>query len=248
MTTLQQMAEGQNNAHVVFNEVAESVSSSAIFSKRHAATSGLTWAFYGGLYNGNTKADGTVALTNNSDNYVVVLRSSGVVSSSASSTNGTNPLYAKLYKVTCASGVVTATVDERWDANGLCLAPGAAASTPVCIQVACSNETTPLTTGTAKVTFRSPHAFTLTDVRASVSVCPTGATLLTVDVNEAGTTVLSTKLTFDASEYTTTTAATQRVISDTAIADDAEITIDVDAVGSTIAGAGLKVTFIGTKP
>jgi hypothetical protein len=248
MTTLQQMAEGQNNAHVVFNEVAESVSSSGIFSKRHAATSGLTWAFYGGLYNGNTKADATVALTDDADNYVVVLRSTGVVSTSTTSTNSTDPLYAKLYKVTTASGVVTATIDQRWDANGLCLATAPTTSTPVLIQVACSDETTALTTGTAKVTFRAPYAFTLTDVRASVSVCPTGATLLTVDLNDSGTTVLSTKLTFDASEYTTTTAATQRVLSDTAIADDAQITIDIDAVGSTIAGAGLKVTLIGTKP
>ena len=113
--------------------------------------------------------------------------------------------------------------------------------------IACSDETTALTTGTAKVTFRMPYAFTLSDVRASVTTAPTGGTLLTVDVNEAGTTILSTKLTFDASEKTTTTAATPRVISDTALADDAEVTIDIDAVGSTIAGAGLKVYLIGTR-
>jgi len=119
---------------------------------------------------------------------------------------------------------------------------------PVLIQVACSDETTALTTGVAKVTFRAPYAFTLTAVRASVTTAPTGGTLLTVDVNESGTSVISTKLTFDASEKTTVTAATPPVISDSAIADDAEITVDIDAVGSTIAGAGLKVTLIGTKP
>lgn len=115
------------------------------------------------------------------------------------------------------------------------------------IAIACSDETTALTTGTAKVTFRMPYAFTLTDVRASVTTAPTGGTLLTVDVNESGTTILSTKLTFDASEKTTTTAATARVISDSALADDAEITIDIDAVGNTIAGAGLKVYLIGKR-
>lgn len=113
--------------------------------------------------------------------------------------------------------------------------------------IAASDETTALTTGTAKVTFRAPYAFTLTAVRASVTTAPTGGTLLTVDINESGTTVLSTKLTFDASEKTTTTATTAAVISDSAIADDAEITIDIDAVGSTIAGAGLKVYLIGTR-
>ncbi len=115
------------------------------------------------------------------------------------------------------------------------------------IPIACGDETTALTTGTAKVTFRMPYAFTLSAVRASVTTAPTGASLLTVDINETGSTILSTKLTFDASEKTTTTAATAAVISDTSLADDAEITIDIDQVGSTIAGAGLKVYLIGNR-
>lgn len=114
------------------------------------------------------------------------------------------------------------------------------------IIIACSDETTALTTGTAKVTFRMPYAFTLTAVRASVTTAPTGA-VLTVDINETATTILSTKLTIDATEKTSTTAATAAVISDTALADDAEITIDIDTVGSTIAGAGLKVYLIGYR-
>jgi hypothetical protein len=114
--------------------------------------------------------------------------------------------------------------------------------------IACSDETTSLTTGTAKVTFRMPYAFTLTDVRASVNVAPTGA-ILTIDINEAGATILTTKLTIDISEKTSTTAATAAVIGGAgpALADDAEITIDVDQIGSTAAGAGLKVTLIGHK-
>lgn len=107
--------------------------------------------------------------------------------------------------------------------------------------IAASDETTALTTGTAKVTFRAPYACTVTGVRISTTTANTGGTLLTVDINESGTTIISTKLTCDASEKTSTTAATPAVISDSAIADDAEITIDIDAVGNTIAGAGLKV-------
>lgn len=114
---------------------------------------------------------------------------------------------------------------------------------PICI--ACSDETTALTTGVAKVTFRMPYAFTLTAVRASVTTAPTGA-VLTVDINEGGATILSTKLTIDATEKTSTTAATPPVISDSSLADDAEITIDIDTVGSTIAGTGLKVWLIGS--
>lgn len=115
-----------------------------------------------------------------------------------------------------------------------------------CIIVACSDETTALTTGAGKITFRMPYAFALAEVRASVNTAPTGAALV-VDINESGTTILSTKLSIDASEKTSKTAATPPVISDNALADDAEISIDIDAVGSTIAGAGLKVYLIGER-
>ena len=107
--------------------------------------------------------------------------------------------------------------------------------------VACSDETTALTTGNAKATFRMPYAFTLTAVRASVTTAPVGSTL-TVDINEAGSTILSTKITIDASEKTSTTAATPPVISDTSLADDAQMTVDIDQVGSSTAGSGLIVT------
>jgi len=110
--------------------------------------------------------------------------------------------------------------------------------------IACSDETTDLTTGT-KVTFRMPYAFTVTAVRASLTTAGTGGTLVTVDINEGGTTILDTKITIDASETTSTTATTPAVIGDSALADDAQMTIDIDAVGSTDTGKGLKVYIIG---
>lgn len=130
-------------------------------------------------------------------------------------------------------------------AGGLAI-DGTTLTVPVEIGLACSDETTALTTGTAKVTFRLPYAMTLTAVRASVTTAPTGSTLV-VDINEGGTSVLSTKLSIDATETTSTTAATAAVISDSALADDAKITIDIDQVGATIAGAGLKVWLIGRR-
>lgn len=114
----------------------------------------------------------------------------------------------------------------------------------VVLPIAASDETTALTAGTAKVTFRMPFAMTLTGVRSSVTTAPTGS-VLTVDINESSATILSTKLTIDASAKTSTTAATAAVISDANLADDAEITIDIDGVGSTVAGAGLKIYLIG---
>ena len=115
-----------------------------------------------------------------------------------------------------------------------------------CIIIACSDESTAITTGTAKVTFRMPYAFTLTAVRASVSTAPTGSTII-IDINEGGGSILSTKLSIDASEKTSTTAASAAVISDASLASDAEMTIDFDQVGSTVAGAGVKVYLIGTQ-
>ena len=113
------------------------------------------------------------------------------------------------------------------------------------IQLACSDETTALTTGAAKVTFRAPRAMVITGVRASLTTAQTSGSIFTVDINESGTSILSTKLTIDNTEKTSTTAATPPVIIDSAIADDAEITIDIDQVGDGTA-KGLKVTILYT--
>jgi hypothetical protein len=117
---------------------------------------------------------------------------------------------------------------------------------PTEIQLAASDETTALTAGTAKVTFRMPYAMTVTAVRASLTTAQASGSIFTVDINEAGTTILSTKLTIDNTEKTSVTAATPAVISDTALADDAEITIDIDQIGDGTA-TGLKITLIGTR-
>ena len=111
--------------------------------------------------------------------------------------------------------------------------------------LAVSDETTALTTGSAKLTFRAPFAMTLTQIpRSSVSQSSSSGSV-TVDINEAGTSILSTKLSIDATEKTSTTAATASVLSDQNIADDAEITLDIDAAGT--GAKGLKVTLYYVK-
>jgi hypothetical protein len=108
------------------------------------------------------------------------------------------------------------------------------------------DETTDLTIGTAKLTFRMPYAFTVSEVRASVNTAPVGSTII-VDINDGGNSILSTKLSIDTSEKTSVTAISEAVISDSALADDAEITIDIDQVGSSTAGKGLKIALIGRQ-
>lgn len=123
---------------------------------------------------------------------------------------------------------------------------GAGLTPTEALVVACSDETSALTAATNKVKFRMPYAFTLTGVRASLSTGQTSGSIFTVDINEAGTSILSTKLTVDNGETTSTTAATPAVISDTALADDAEISVDVDQIGDGTA-KGLKITLIGSR-
>lgn len=114
---------------------------------------------------------------------------------------------------------------------------------PVDYQVAMSDNTTPIAAGTGVAYMRAPRAFTLTDVRASLlAVSTSGA--VQVDVNVNGASVLSTKLTIDANEKTSTTAATPAVISSPNIADDDEITFDIDSEG--VGAKGLVVTLKGT--
>jgi hypothetical protein len=138
----------------------------------------------------------------------------------------------------------TATL-EKTGTDAWILHNGSAQSTITkYIQFAASDETTALTTGTGKTTFRMPHAMTLTGIRASLTTAQTSGSIVTVDVNEGGTTILSTKLTIDNTEKTSTTATTAAVISDSSLADDAEITVDIDQVGDGTA-KGLKITLIG---
>ena len=123
---------------------------------------------------------------------------------------------------------------------------GVAATVVQAIPVACGDEATPITVGTAKVTFRNPFnaTFTLTHVKASLTTAQASGSIFTVDINEGGVSILSTKLTIDNTEETSETAATPPVISDASLAPDGEITIDVDQVGNGTA-AGLKVYLIG---
>lgn len=154
------------------------------------------------------------------------------------------PLASPTFTGTPAAPTASTNTDTTQIATTAFVNAEIAARAPKVIQVAVSDETTALTTGTAKVTFRMPYAMTLTAIRASLSTAQTSGSTFTVDVNEGGTTILSTKITIDNTEKTSTTAATAPVISDSALADDAEITIDIDQIGDGTA-KGLKVTLIG---
>jgi hypothetical protein len=119
-----------------------------------------------------------------------------------------------------------------------------AAPLPVAIQVACSDQTTDLAAANGVATFRAPHAFTLTEVRASINTTSSSGDVV-VDVNKNGATVLSTLVSIDQGEKTSVTGSPAAVISDDAIGDDDEITVDIDNAGT--GAKGLIVTLIGYR-
>ncbi len=153
---------------------------------------------------------------------------------------GTSPTLVTPALGTPASGVLT-------NCTGLPLS-GLTQKPTEMIAIALGDESTVLSAASTTVpvvTYHMPYAFTLTDVKVGCTVAGTGAALLTVDVHEAGTTVLSTKVTVDASEKTSGTAATAPVISDSALAEDALIEVFVDLVDTDNVAAGVKVYLIG---
>jgi len=122
---------------------------------------------------------------------------------------------------------------------------GGGTAIPYSLIISCSGATQSLTVGTAKETFRAGQAFTLTEVKASLATAATGSTVI-VDINLNGASVLGTKLSIDATETTSTTAASAATITTSTIPLDGEITIDIDQVGATLPGTGLKVYLLGT--
>lgn len=94
------------------------------------------------------------------------------------------------------------------------------------------------------VTFLSPGALTITEVRASVDTAPTGASLV-LDIKKNGTTLYTTT----ANRPTIAAGATSVTAVDpdiTGIAAGDRITLAIAQVGSTVAGANLSVSVICT--
>ena len=98
-------------------------------------------------------------------------------------------------------------------------------------------ESTTLTTGTAKRTFRIPKACSILNVWASLTTASSSG-LPTFDINDDGTSILgANKLSIDANEETSTTATTATTIANPTIAADSEMTIDCDTAGTGATGA-----------
>lgn len=245
---LQPWLPAQDSPEIPVNENFDALGHMAVYAKDATTTVGLTWGYLGGRWGGFAVTAGTLTLPASSTLYVTVNRATGAMSVSASdSAWQAIDLHARVYKLVTSVATVTNIEDYRaglGGVHGIANVSSPGASIVSAIPIACSDETSALTAGVAKVTFRMPYAMTLTAVRASLTAAQTSGGLLTVDINAAGVSILSTKLTLDNTEKTSATATVPTVISNTFLSDDVEITIDIDQIGDGTA-KGLKVYLIG---
>jgi hypothetical protein len=118
------------------------------------------------------------------------------------------------------------------------------------IIASCSDETTPLTIGGPKTTFRAPYPLDLTNgyVRASLTTAPVGSAII-VRLTVNGNNLFTTDIRIDDGSRTSVGSLVPSVIdpNELLVADDAEFLVFIDQVGSTYAGAGLKVAVTGIK-
>jgi len=103
-----------------------------------------------------------------------------------------------------------------------------------------------LTTSTGTIRLPIDGTYTIVGTRLMVGTAPTGAAII-VDVNKNGTTIYTTqgnRPTIAASANSGGPGSTPDV---TSLAAGDYLTVDVDQVGSTVAGADLTVTVIVSK-
>ncbi len=105
--------------------------------------------------------------------------------------------------------------------------------------IALSDQSTALTTG-LKETLRVPAACRLIDVRMDLATTSSSG-LPTVDIKQAGTTVMGTKVSIDVSETTSVTAASTPAISNPWLNDNAVLTFHQDVAGTGAAGERIKL-------
>lgn len=112
-TNLDTISSGQASKEVTANDMFDALSQASVFGRRATTTSALTWGYYGGniVIDGTITqiANGTVALSASTTNYVEATRA-GVVSNN---TTGFTPGSIPLYSIVTGAATVTSYTDYR---------------------------------------------------------------------------------------------------------------------------------------
>jgi len=118
------------------------------------------------------------------------------------------------------------------------------------LEVACSDETTPITVQDNLIKFRLPFGLELNDgedgVRASLSTAGGTSGTTTCDITMNGASIFTTTFLTINDGDTTSVGATEPNVTTTTLPDNSEIIVNCDAITGSGAEAGLKIQLIGT--
>lgn len=117
-TNLDTISSSQAQKEVTANALFDAASPAMIYGRRASTTTALTWGYYGGRVGisgtPTAIANGTVALSASTTNYVVVARATGAVSVSTTTTNWNDSTnYIRLYQIVTGASSVTSYTDHR---------------------------------------------------------------------------------------------------------------------------------------
>ncbi len=133
--------------------------------------------------------------------------------------------------------------------TGLPLAGLATSAKTEAIGIAGGDETTVLAVADGVTEFQLPYGFELTSVRATLTTAGTTSGVTTIDIEDDGTSIFATLLTIDATEKTSTSAATAfdftASASSLTLGDGSVMKINVDVLSAGATEAGLKIWLIG---
>lgn len=112
--TFDALTQAQASKEVTANAYFDAASPATLYGRRQSTTSGLTWGYYGGnvVVNGvlTQIANGTLALTASTTNYIEAEPTTGAVSKNTTGfTAGRMPLYS----VVTGTATVTSYTDQR---------------------------------------------------------------------------------------------------------------------------------------
>jgi hypothetical protein len=100
-----------------YNEKNDPLKYAEVYAYNPFTSSGLTWGYSSGtgLWSGFTVTAGTLTLTDNATNYIVVLKSNGAISVSTTTANWDSDNYVRLYRVVTSAGSVTNLYGSDFD-------------------------------------------------------------------------------------------------------------------------------------
>lgn len=209
-------------------------------------TTGTLAIARGGTGTGTTPTNGQL-LIGNGTNYTLATLTDGTGITITEGTGSITIANSGVTSVNSVTGAVTATnlldaiktVDGQGSGLDSDLLAGNA-SAFYAEDIIPYSKTGTLTTGTGTIRYRFPWAATLLGVTAAVNTVPTGASII-ADVNKNGTTIFTTQANRPTIAVNTNATSTEPTPDVTSMVAGDYLTVDIDQIGSTIAGADLTV-------